>query len=81
MDNLLRAVAHNMAFMHVSGLVSFLLTSFPCLLFLGGPESLPWTTRMKVAIGAAKGLSFLNDESQIIYRDVKTSNILLDLVL
>ncbi|XP_042445001.1 probable serine/threonine-protein kinase PBL3 isoform X1 [Zingiber officinale] len=48
-------------------------------LFRRGPEQLPWTTRIKVAIGAAKGLSFLNDESQIIYRDVKTSNILLDL--
>ncbi|WOK93271.1 protein kinase 2B, chloroplastic [Canna indica] len=47
-------------------------------LFRRGPEPLPWATRIKVAIGAAKGLSFLNDESQIIYRDVKASNILLD---
>ncbi|KAL2897495.1 putative serine/threonine-protein kinase PBL3, partial [Bienertia sinuspersici] len=38
-----------------------------------------WATRIKVAIGAAKGLAFLHDaESQIIYRDFKASIILLD---
>ena len=36
---------------------------------------------MKVALSAAKGLAFLhNAESQVIYRDFKTSNILLDSV-
>lgn len=36
---------------------------------------------MTVALGAAKGLAFLhNAESQVIYRDFKTSNILLDSV-
>ncbi|KAL5992166.1 hypothetical protein ACLOJK_013081 [Asimina triloba] len=45
----------------------------------GGPQPLAWATRIKVAVGAAKGLSFLHDsESQVIYRDVKASNILLD---
>ncbi|KAJ3673783.1 hypothetical protein LUZ60_005775 [Juncus effusus] len=40
---------------------------------------LPWAIRLKVAIGAAKGLSFLHDaEQQVIYRDFKASNILLD---
>uniref|UniRef100_A0A804Q787 non-specific serine/threonine protein kinase n=1 Tax=Zea mays TaxID=4577 RepID=A0A804Q787_MAIZE len=35
--------------------------------------------RLKVAIGAARGLSFLHDaENQVIYRDFKASNILLD---
>jgi interleukin-1 receptor-associated kinase 4 len=48
-------------------------------LFRRGPQPLPWATRIKVAIGAAKGLSFLHDaESQVIYRDFKASNILLD---
>ncbi|XP_077245404.1 putative serine/threonine-protein kinase PBL16 [Tasmannia lanceolata] len=41
---------------------------------------LPWSIRMKIAFGAAKGLAFLHEaEKPIIYRDFKTSNILLDL--
>ncbi|XP_057530641.1 probable serine/threonine-protein kinase PBL3 [Amaranthus tricolor] len=48
-------------------------------LFRRGPQPVSWATRIKVAIGAAKGLSFLHDaESQVIYRDFKASNILLD---
>lgn len=40
---------------------------------------LPWFTRMKIAFGAAKGLAFLHEaEKPVIYRDFKTSNILLD---
>ncbi|XP_057949064.1 serine/threonine-protein kinase PBL34-like isoform X2 [Malania oleifera] len=41
---------------------------------------LPWSIRMKIALGAAKGLSFLHEEAErpVIYRDFKTSNILLD---
>ena len=42
---------------------------------------LSWTTRMMIALGAAKGLAFLhNAERPVIYRDFKTSNILLDSV-
>ncbi|XP_057548514.1 probable serine/threonine-protein kinase PBL8 [Amaranthus tricolor] len=40
---------------------------------------LSWSTRMMIALGAAKGLAFLhNAERPVIYRDFKTSNILLD---
>lgn len=41
---------------------------------------LPWSTRMKIALGAAEGLAFLHEEAErpVIYRDFKTSNILLD---
>lgn len=48
-------------------------------LFKRSAQPLPWETRVKVAIDAARGLSFLhNSESQVIYRDLKASNVLLD---
>ncbi|KAL3824154.1 hypothetical protein ACJIZ3_020183 [Penstemon smallii] len=48
-------------------------------LFRRGPQPLAWATRIKVAIDAARGLSFLHEaEEQVIYRDFKASNILLD---
>nr|XP_024926757.1 probable serine/threonine-protein kinase PBL10 [Ziziphus jujuba var. spinosa] len=42
-------------------------------------QPLSWKLRLKVALGAAKGLAFLHSaETKVIYRDFKTSNILLD---
>ncbi|KAF7837977.1 putative serine/threonine-protein kinase PIX13 [Senna tora] len=42
-------------------------------------QPLSWDTRLKIVIGAARGLAFLHSlENSIIYRDLKPSNILLD---
>ncbi|KAE8711975.1 putative receptor-like protein kinase [Hibiscus syriacus] len=42
--------------------------------------ALPWGTRMKIAQDAARGLTYLHEgmDFQIIFRDFKSSNILLD---
>ncbi|KAL5794823.1 hypothetical protein ACOSP7_003417 [Xanthoceras sorbifolium] len=43
-------------------------------------KPLDWYTRMKIALGAAKGLEYLHDKANppVIYRDLKSSNILMD---
>ncbi|XP_042014505.1 serine/threonine-protein kinase PCRK1-like [Salvia splendens] len=43
-------------------------------------DSLPWAKRLRVALDAARGLAYLHEEMdfQIIFRDFKSSNILLD---
>ncbi|KAJ6671369.1 RECEPTOR-LIKE PROTEIN 55 [Salix viminalis] len=45
-----------------------------------GLKSLDWITRLKIAIGAAEGLSYLHHECTppIVHRDVQASSILLD---
>ncbi|XP_043712277.1 serine/threonine-protein kinase PCRK1-like isoform X2 [Telopea speciosissima] len=44
------------------------------------PSSLPWEMRLKIALDAARGLAYLHEEMdfQLIFRDFKSSNILLD---
>ncbi|KAK9927777.1 hypothetical protein M0R45_024944 [Rubus argutus] len=41
---------------------------------------LPWITRLQIMLGAAQGLAYLHEglEVQVIYRDFKSSNVLLD---
>ncbi|PHT43813.1 Phytosulfokine receptor 2 [Capsicum baccatum] len=41
-------------------------------------NSLTWDVRLKIAQGAARGLAYLHKEPNIVHRDIKTSNILLD---
>ncbi|KAL0435493.1 UNVERIFIED_CONTAM: putative serine/threonine-protein kinase PBL26 [Sesamum radiatum] len=45
-----------------------------------GQTPLAWSIRMKIALHAAKGLEYLHDKASppVIYRDLKSSNILLD---
>ncbi|KAK6935068.1 Serine-threonine/tyrosine-protein kinase, catalytic domain [Dillenia turbinata] len=49
-------------------------------LFNRALPSLPWKTRLQIMLGAAQGLAYLHEglEVQVIYRDFKASNVLLD---
>lgn len=55
--------------------VNLLYSSF----LVGVRATLTWHKRLKIALDTARGLAFLHGvEKPIIYRDFKTSNILLD---
>jgi serine/threonine protein kinase len=45
-----------------------------------GMSSLDWTTRIDIALGAARGLSYIHDRAplQIAYKEFKAANVLLD---
>uniref|UniRef100_A0A7N0UF01 non-specific serine/threonine protein kinase n=1 Tax=Kalanchoe fedtschenkoi TaxID=63787 RepID=A0A7N0UF01_KALFE len=48
-------------------------------LFRKGVQPIPWSTRMSIAVDVARGLSFLHClDANVIYRDLKAANILLD---
>ncbi|KAE9593936.1 hypothetical protein Lal_00016886 [Lupinus albus] len=48
-------------------------------LFRKGVQPIAWTTRINIAIGVARGVTFLHSlNANVIFRDLKASNILLD---
>lgn len=60
-----------------------ILSPDPSILFIssGGVQPIPWATRIHIATDVARGISFLHNlDSNVIYRDLKASNILLDSV-
>ncbi|XP_002531617.3 receptor-like cytoplasmic kinase 176 [Ricinus communis] len=51
---------------------------FPSAYSASNNQPLSWDLRIKVALGAARGLTFLHDQANVIFRDFNTSAISLD---
>lgn len=72
--------SHNLS-VHLAEFSFSYIFGLPYNFFAGVLLPLSWAIRMKIAFGAAKGLAYLHEaEKPVIYRDFKTSNILLDMV-
>lgn len=43
-------------------------------------ESLPWSTRVQIALDSARGLEYIHEHTVPVYihRDIKSANILID---
>ncbi|XP_076936813.1 receptor-like protein kinase FERONIA, partial [Bidens hawaiensis] len=50
--------------------------------YLSDANSVTWTQRLRICVGAARGLHFLHDpmetQQRVLHRDIKSANILLD---
>jgi len=66
--------------MPLGSLENHLFVRLPDAAEADAPPVLPWRARMRIAHGAAQGLEFLHETANppVIYRDFKSSNILLD---
>ena len=47
---------------------------------LSGNDPLPWSTRVQIALDAARGLEYIHEHTVPVYvhRDIKSANILID---
>ncbi|KAL8263997.1 hypothetical protein R6Q59_022127 [Mikania micrantha] len=50
--------------------------------YLSNASTLPWIQRLRICVGASRGLQFLHDpmetQQRVLHRDIKSANILLD---
>lgn len=68
-----------MTFLHYFFALQVIVQTTFLMFAIGMYPAPQWSTRMKIALDAARGIAFLHAaERPLIYRDLKTSNILLD---